>query len=84
MNSHYNSTFFVVVSITSNKPSEDISDLDVSIICFSAINLACDFHYLKLLGILHQNRYLGPVDQTGVDILGADIMGVDVLDLNSF
>ena len=59
----------MLVAIISNKSTGYISGLDVSITCFSTINVACDSQYLKLLGAPYQSRYFGPVDQMGVDVL---------------
>ena len=59
----------MVVTIRSKKKSGDISGLDIAINCLCTLNVDCDNHYLKLLGILHQNRCFDPVDQMGVDIL---------------
>ena len=59
----------MLVTITSNKSSGDISGLDVRFICVCSINVACDSHYLKLLCTPHKSTYFSPVDLMGVDIL---------------
>ena len=55
---------FVVVTTTSNKPTGDISGLDVNVICFCILNVACDKPYLKIL-----DRTFNKVIQMGADVL---------------
>ena len=54
----------MVVTTTSNKPSGDISGLDINVICFCVLNVASDKSYLKLL-----DRTFDKVIQMGADVL---------------
>ena len=77
----------MAVTTPSRKPSADISGLDVNIICFRTLNVACDNHYMKLLGRSNQTSVLAKQTKNGsrctgtVDQMGADVLGVDVMAL---